>query len=621
MLQQQFSITTIVHSFSMPAPSNPKRASSTSYAMPNWNPRRTSTYGQIMAENSNNSAPAGTPIQSSKRHSAYHPLHPRHRNQSFKAHVSRLCPSFFYGPARRRALWLLCAAGTIVLIYCLSSWRVDLSPSFLSRSSLSTRGDRGSPSRSSSQQYSEPPQDQQAPPTDVTPETVNPRTAFMARDFGVQACHATFGAITDKRIKVNRERDQNRVNHWHEFTKNRTWALQVAWKATLKKILPNWKEHSRSWIGRGVLLTAFTDDEGQSTVERALVQIKLIRSMSQIPIELWFERSQDVTEEVEEMAAMWNAEIRYFDDRLADYCDSTCVQVSDSTEPIPGLVHPAIRLADIDEVRRDSRNTYSIKTLTIAAMINSGFEEFVYYSPAALPMQPPQTVFLEKSYVSTGAVFWQDPSSLPSPDSPIWPTIHSDCITTSFEQSWTVMALNHQKSWKGLFLAWIWLTGDDAQHYQRIFGKEARDLMRMAWVATRRQYAIVDRMPAVALQDDWSKIKGDGIACNLETTLYPAIGSDVLTLPPSQFLKLQKKRAYKKTIVPYGNNVFVLDTARNSLIGSASGDENIHLAVDEELGWIRDASQHVFTDAYAAGYNGRVCLQLGKRKAGRLIDE
>ncbi|KAF9167101.1 hypothetical protein DFQ26_005842 [Actinomortierella ambigua] len=462
--------------------------------------------------------------------------------------------------------------------------------------------------------------DQHAPSTETPSETVNPRTAFMARDFGVEACHATFDAIKDKRIKVNRERDLNRANHWQAFTKERTWTLQMAWKATLKQILPNWKEHSRSWIGRGVLLTAFKDDDGQSTVERALIQIKLIRSMSQVPIELWFEQSQDVTEEIEETAAMWNAEIRYFDDRLADYCDSTCVQMSDSTEPIPGLVHPAIRKADIERVRRNPNIAFSIKTLTIAAMINCGFEEFVYYSPASIPMLPPQTVFQEKAYMSTGAVFWQDPSSLPSAESPIWPLIHSDCITTSFEQSWTVMALNHQKSWKGLFLAWIWLTGEDAHLYQQIFGYEARDLMRMAWVATRRQYAIVDRMPVVAVQDDWSRIKGDGIACNLETTLYPAIGSDVLTMPPSQYLRRQRKLAYKKVVGPHNNNVFAMDIAGNSLIGSARGDSNIHIALHEQLGWLRDASQHVFTDAYAAGYNGRVCLQLGARQAGRLID-
>ncbi|KAG0230572.1 hypothetical protein BGW42_000876 [Actinomortierella wolfii] len=571
----------------MPAPSNPKRASSTSYAMPNWNPRRTSTYGQISAE-TNKSVSSGVPtaLHQTKRQSAYHPLHPRHRNQSFKARVSRLCPSFV----------------------------------------LSPRGDHPSSSQQwQQQQYYQQQQDSsqgQQVPVDSN-GSVNPRQAFMARDFGAPACQAIFSSIKDKRIKPDHERDRNRANHWGTMTKDRTWAMQMAWKAKLKTILPNWKEHSRSWIGKGVLLTAFKDEGGQDTVELALIQIKLIRSMSQIPIELWFESAEDVSDEVEEVATMWNAEIRYFDDRLDDFCDSRCVEVSDATEPIPGLVNPAIRFADIERIRHNPYNTYSIKSLTIAAMINCGFEEFIYYSPAALPMQPPQDVFLEKAYLSTGAVFWQDPSSVPAYDSPIWPIIQSDCITTSFEQSWTVMAFNHQKSWKGLFLAWLWLTGEDARLYQQIFGKEGRDLMRMAWVATRRQYAIVDRMPTVALED-MSRIKGDGIACNIDTTIYPAISSDVLTMKPSEFSKEQKRQARlsakKKMAIP-NRNIFVLDTASNSLIGSGGGEIHIHEALDQELGWARDASQHVFTDAYAAGSDDRVCIQIGRRKAGQPANE
>lgn len=564
---------------------------------------------------------------SSRRLSGLHllnPLHTQHRNQSLKARVARTCPSLVHGTSRRRRnLWImLCAGGIVVLIYVLSVWDIRVSSTTFDRQQFRRSGDSSSQRNTNNNAAAKDPVVYKNPDgTDMDPKSI-----FMIRDFNVPLCQKAF-ARNEKSLpdEVRQERILFRAESWPSITKANAWTMSLAWKRAFKESLPNWRDHSPGWIGQGVVLGAFPDGDGRNTIANTVTQIKMIRSISTIPIEVWFENASDVSEEVHEAIISWGADIRFLDGDISTVTDAS-VQSPDS-DAATGLLVTPISYSNIQELKTKVRRNlgHLQKAMTIAALINSGFEDIMYFSPSTLPMQSPRVIFEHEGYNRSGAVFWQHPTSFPAHDSPVWPILQADCDPDSYEQSWSAFAFRHKDAWKGLYLAWHWLTGPDHEAYESIFGKQGNDLLRLAWIAVKRPYSLVDRMPKAGLLD-LSRSKGDGIGCNQESHLYPTPGSDVL-LEPKQFARDQarQQRLFQQSrrdgthssFFIANHNVMMVDTSLESaIVRAGSNDQHIHRALDSELNKGRDPTQLVLTDAYAAGSDGRVCLRVHRRKKG-----
>ncbi|KAG0341827.1 hypothetical protein BG000_007882 [Podila horticola] len=628
---------------------NQKRSStSTSSSFSNnWTPRRNSSYGHIMAGTgglpsthtasilaAKNTTPSSTGSSNTKRFSASHPLHPQHRTQSFKARFARIFPTLVHGTSRRQrnALILFCTGGVIVLIYLLSTWDIKLSSKLFARSSSSFSS---SPSLANGHQQFHS-QHNLAVYKNSDGTDMDAKSMFLTRDFGA-ACKSAFSAAQQHLdLETKEEREHLRQDTWRKLSKNDTYSLSLAWKRSLKQLLPNWKNYIAGWIGQGVVLTAFTDGDGQDTTENLKVQIRLIRSMSSIPIEVWFEFVEDVTEELQEFLATFGAVFRTLEHDTSNVIHAA-VEVTDQDAVINlGSANPPIRSSNVAEFKSRIRNTNNNKAqiqkaLTIASLINSGFEEIVYFSPSTLPMQSPRHLFQQADYIKTGALFWQHPTSPPAHDSPIWPIVQADCITSAYQQSWSSFALKHKDSWKGLFLAWYWLTGPESAQFEKIVGHQGTDLLRLAWIAVRRPYAIVDRMPSIGLKD-LSRTKGDGIGCNLGSHLYPAPHAQVL-LDPKEYLQREKQQlklfqqsarygsssssgASHEDLFVENDTVMFVDTTAQGLVHAGSNDRHLHKALDLELDSFKDMSRLVQTDSYAAGSQDRVCMRIRQMQKG-----
>ncbi|KAF9111220.1 hypothetical protein BGX27_005222 [Mortierella sp. AM989] len=600
----------------------------------NVNPRRQSTYGHIVAGTgglpsthtaaTNNNKHSSSHSKNSSRSSPFQLS--QHRNQSLKARFARVCPSLIHGSPRRKrnVLIMVIAGGVVILIFFLSAWDVQISSSVLNKSSYS------SSSSSHSQQHLN--DIKNAPPKNPivykNPDgsDMDPKSIFMVRDFGGPACEKAFnGQEHSLPSDIRRERELAQSQDWKSITRANAWTLSLTWKRSLKEILPNWKDYSPGWVGQGVVLGAFPDGDGRDTTASTLTQIKLIRSISPIPIEVWFESAGDVSEELHEAIASWGAIIRSLDEDASIVSDGV-VESSDS-EAIPGSSDTPITSADIRVLKSQIGRTsaHLQKAMTVAALINSGFEDIIYFSPSTLPMQSPRLVFQQPDYIKNGAVFWQHPSSFPAHNSPVWLIIQSDCTPNTYEQSWSSFALRHKDSWKGLFLAWHWLAGSESDTYEQIFGQRGNDLLRAAWTAVGRPFSMVDRMPQAGLLD-LSRTKGDGIGCNLVSSLYPASGADVLRNPRKYAEDQAKQQRLFQQSYRYGDhddfflensNVMMLDTAPDSsLIHAGSYDRHIHKALDGAMNKRRDPTRMVLTDAYSAGPHGRVCLKISRKLKG-----
>ncbi|KAF9202486.1 hypothetical protein BGZ49_007359 [Haplosporangium sp. Z 27] len=552
---------------------------------------------------------------------------PQHRTQSIEARLSRSCPSLIHGPPRRRRniMIMIFAGGVVSLIFFLSTWNMKISSSVFSKSSVS------SSSSSQSNQHlagntNNPPLKDPVAYTNPDGSAMNPKSIFMIRDFGSSACKKEYeGKEHTLPEETRRERDLAQSRDWGSITRANAWTMSLAWKRSLKQMLPNWKEYSIGWVGQGVVLGAFPDGDGKQTVSSTLNQIKLIRSISSIPIEVWFERADDVSEELHEALASWGATIRSLDND-ASLASDAIVQSSDNQAAV-GPLNTPISNADIQVLKSGvGRNLAQLqKAMTVAALINSGFEDIIYFSPSTLPMQSPKLVFQHPEYIQKGAVFWQHPSSFPAYDSPIWPIIQSDCTPGINEQSWSSFALRHKDSWKGLFLTWHWLAGSELETYERIFGRQGNDILRAAWLAVGRPFIMVDRMPQAGLLD-LSQYKGEGIGCNTETTLYPAFGADILQNPSKYMQDQAKEQRLFKQSYRYGkhgelflenSNIMMLDAAPDSsIVRAGSYSQPIHKSIEREVSESRNPARMVLTDAYSAGPDGRVCLKISRKSKG-----
>ncbi|KAI1320378.1 hypothetical protein EDD11_001180 [Mortierella claussenii] len=655
---------------------HPKRASTTSSSSfaATVNPRRQSSYGYIMvgtgalpsthtaAIKSSIAAAAAAATgtnasNNSKQH--YNPMNKRlsglqflsplqsssqHRNQSLKAKLARACPTLVHGGAlrrRRTLLIMLCTGSMVVMIYLLSILKIDISPSSvfdqssssssplllqqrLQRSDGSTLSSLSSSSSSSLSPVKKPISYKNPDGTDMDPKSI-----FMVRDFGMPLCQKAFsGQEHTLPADIRLERDQLRSQEWGAFSKQDTYAMSLGWKRALKQILPNWKDYSPGWVGQGVVLTAFQDANGRETIFNTLVQIKLIRSISTVPIEVWFESIHDITEEMGEAIATWGAIIRTLDEDASNVSDAIVKNSDEDEETSPAVLNTPISSVHIDLFKaKAGRHLGQLqKAMTIAALINSGFEDMIYFSPSTLPMQSPRAIFEQQDYVQTGTLFWQHPTSFPAGDSPIWRTIQADCDPAVNEQSWSAFALRHRDAWKGLFLTWHWLTSPEhTLYYDRIFGQSGNDLLRLAWMAIRRPYTIIDRMPQAGLVD-LSRSKGDGIACNLGSTLYPAPEADVLS-NPQKFAQdqAQQQRLFQQSYRYGGHqdffvenqNVMMVDTAVDSSLSRAgSNDRHLHHALERSLSVHKEPTRLLLTDVYAAGPESRVCLKISRRVKG-----
>ncbi|KAF9917179.1 hypothetical protein BX616_001707 [Lobosporangium transversale] len=619
---------------------NQRRASITSSSSfaATVNPRRQSSCGYITAGTGGLPSVhnAATNLNTnhhhnnaSKRQNGLHNMNPfqssQHRDQSLKARIARTCPLLIHGtPRRRRAmLIMICAGGMIILIYFLSVLDIKIS--------LTTVFSRSSALQLQQRSHGETmPLSQQKPELSYkNPDgtDMDPKSIFMIRDFGSPLCLKAFERLEHTLPQeIRQEREQLRNQEWKNLSKQDAYTLSLAWKRNLKQNLPNWKEFSHGWVGQGVVLGAFPDSDGKNTTANTLLQIKLIRSISSIPIEVWFERADDVSEELQESIATWGATIRSLDDNASTAVDAIVLSSDDEDGTLRSPNTP-ISSTDIQQFKaRADRNLGQLqKALTIAALVNSGFEDIIYFSPSTLPMQSPRVVLQHPDYIRTGAVFWQHPTSFPAGDNPLWRIIQGNCDPAVYEQSWSSFALRHRDAWKGLYLAWYWLTGEEHNTYERIFSRNGNDLLRAAWIAVSRPYTIIDKMPHAGLLD-LSRTKGDGMGCSLGSTLYPTPGADVLDNPRKYADEMSRQQRLYQKSYRYGDrdgffmenqNIMMVDTGMDSLLTHAgSNDRSLHEALDSVLTIRRDPTRLILTDAYAAGLKGRVCIKIARKLKG-----
>jgi len=531
-------------------------------------------------------------------------------------------------------LVMLCAGSVIVLIYFLSSWDVKVSTKELlssyKRNVDSTDNNHIITNNKPAAVVKKEPVVYKNPDgSDMAPKSI-----FMIRDFGRSECEHAFNE-NGLSAGIKEERERNRDQNWNTINREDAWGISLGWKKHLKEILPNFKDYSAGWVGQGVVLTAFFregGDDRETMIEDLLLQIKILRGLSTIPIEVWFESMADVTGELHQSLAEWGTLIRALDDDSSTSADAF-VEETPENDNVIGTTDPAITLGDIEDFKAKDPSPAQIqKALTVAALINSGFEDIIFYSPTTLPLQSPRVVFQQDQFVQTGAVFWQHPTVIPAHDNPIWPIIQSDCIPEAHVQSWSAVALKHKESWKGLFVAWEWLTGKDMDQFESFLGSQGNDLLRMAWMAVKRQYAMVDRMPEAGLVD-MSQTKGSGVGCNLGSHLYPVPGSTILIdlKQHAQDLKLQQKMFQQSQ--RYGlqggfflenTSVMMVDTSRESCLLSLedtiSNDRHLNSALDSAMTSSRDTTKLLLADGYAAGPGGRVCVRISRQPKGHRHD-
>ncbi|KAF9584236.1 hypothetical protein BGW38_007140 [Lunasporangiospora selenospora] len=597
----------------------------------------------------------------------------QHRTRSLQARLARAFPNLFHNlsssmPRRRRRIstaFLIVCAGGVLLLICTAllsprSWSVSISrPNIDPRSIASSAPQalRRLSGRSGSNNKNGPESNlpkatgitvfqlsTKKDPSQTTTTTVyknrdgtdmDAKTAFLkARDFGAKQCQQAFAPFQKSASRsaassiLQQERDRLQRETWPTIALRDRWDLALSWKRNLKRILPNWKEFSPGWVGQGVVLTAFRDGEGRRTIDNILVQIKLIRSLSSMPIEVWFEQSEDqdgLTGELEELLASWGAVTRFLDQERSMVPDAPI----DEDTPAPEIsLESPIHPSEIEYFRERSKDlAQRQKALTIAALINSGFEDIVYFSPSTLPMQSPRLILQQPEYTQTGALFWQHPTLTPAHDSPMWAIIQQDCIPTTFEQSWSAFALRHKDAWKSLFLAWHWLTGSRFETYDQILGRDGNDMMRLAYIAVGRPYAMVDRFPQAGLLD-MSASKGEGIGCSVgAASVYAAPNTNALIDPvafrrnqQSQhrlFQKKQRKSSDEGEFFIENQDVMMINLSpESSLVRSGSIGRELHSAIDQALSPRKDASRMLLTDSYLGGSDGRICLRVTRKLRG-----
>ncbi|GJJ70927.1 hypothetical protein EMPS_03277 [Entomortierella parvispora] len=625
---------------------NQKRGSITSSASfsQSVNPRRLSSYGHVMAGTgalpSAHTAAIKSSINSnsgSKRPSSLllNPLQTQHRNRTLKARVARMCPSIVHGAPRRRRsmLAMLCAGSVIVLIYFLSSWDVQVSTKDL-LSSYKKSADSSDNNHIVTNNNKPAVAAKKEPIVYKNPDgsDMSLKSIFMIRDFGRSECERAFD---EKGLSagIKKERERNRDQSWSTVNREDAWEMSLSWKRRLKEILPNFKDYNAGWIGQGVVLTAFFregEDDRETMIEDLLLQIKMLRGLSTIPIEVWFESVEDITAELHQSLAEWGTLIRALDDDSSTAADA--IVETPENDSVTGTTDPAITLGDIEDFKaRDPSPAQLQKALTVAALINSGFEDIIFYSPTTLPLQSPRVVFQQDQFVQTGAVFWQHPTMSPAHDSPIWPIAQTDCIPDAHVQSWSAVALKHKESWKGLFVAWEWLTGQDMDQFESFLGSQGNDLLRLAWLAIKRQYAMIDRMPEAGLVD-MSQTKGSGVGCSLGSHLYPVPGATILTdlKQHAEDQRLQRKMyqqsqryGLQEEFFLENTNVMMVDTSRESgllsLQDTVSNDRHLNSALDEAL-MSKDPTKLLLVDGYAAGPGGRVCVRISRQPKGHRHD-
>lgn len=532
-------------------------------------------------------------------------------------------------------LVMLCAGSVIVLIYFLSSWDVQVSTKELLSSYKRSTDNIDNKHIITSNNVKPVALIKKEPVVYKNPDgtDMDPKSIFMIRDFGLSECERAFD---EKGLSagLKEERDRNRDQNWSTINREDAWGMSLGWKRDLKEILPSFKDYSAGWIGQGVVLTAFFregEDDRETMIEDLLLQIKMLRGLSTIPIEVWFESAGDITGELHQSLAEWGTLIRALDDDSSTAADAI-VETAEN-DIVVGTTDPAITLGDIEDfMAKDPSPAQIQKALTVAALINSGFEDIIFYSPTTLPLQSPRVVFQQDQFVQAGAVFWQHPTVTPAHDNPIWPIIQSDCIPEAHVQSWSAVALKHKESWKGLFVAWEWLTGKDMDEFESFLGSQGNDLLRMAWVAIRRQYAMIDRMPEAGLVDI-SQTKGTGVGCSLGSHLYPVPGATILMdlKQHAQEQKLQQKMfqqsqryGLQEEFFLENTDVMMVDTSRESsllpLENTISNDRHLNSALDEVLTMSRESTKLLLADGYAAGPGGRVCVRISRQPKGHRHD-
>ncbi|KAJ3107558.1 hypothetical protein HDU97_003863 [Phlyctochytrium planicorne] len=124
----------------------------------------------------------------------------------------------------------------------------------------------------------------------------------------------------------------------------------------------------------------------------------------------------------------------------------------------------------------------------VAAVLNSGFEEFMFLDVDVVALKNPEYLFNTIEYNVTGTLFWPDYWKTMY-DNPIWTWMNETCVD-EWEQESGIMVVNKRKAWKALVLNWFLHRDEKARGWHNfIYGD--KEIFRFSWRVTRTPHHFV----------------------------------------------------------------------------------------------------------------------------------
>jgi alpha 1,2-mannosyltransferase len=133
------------------------------------------------------------------------------------------------------------------------------------------------------------------------------------------------------------------------------------------------------------------------------------------------------------------------------------------------------------------------------AMLNCGFEEFMFLDADNFAVSDPTYLFDTPGYTKTGAVFWPDISVLADPrlarlfDLP-------DRIMDDPEQESGMLLVDKKRGWRGMNAAWAMNRNGEYEFFSQYMLGE-KDAYRIGWLATKTPFHMIEFLPVRSQSD------------------------------------------------------------------------------------------------------------------------
>ena len=214
--------------------------------------------------------------------------------------------------------------------------------------------------------------------------------------------------------------------------------------------------------GRGIVLTG-----GGQHVKALAAQISLLRRMGcTLPIEVWHHAELDPT---------------------------TCRRLAElGSKGVPVRCRSTAEVASIT-------STVSVHHIKLLGVMLSSFKEVLALDADTVPLRDPTSVFAIPEYADHGALFWpglHDSSTLSQggestkSNHVMWTisdvSFNGSDYSHTHEQGSGVLVVNKPRTWLQLEIALHFNT--DASFYRSVLRRRSPDLLRFAWLATRKQF-------------------------------------------------------------------------------------------------------------------------------------